>query len=162
MNDSCSICVSIKVKQKPNVHVAARLSYSIVTASIPDVFTINRDTGALRLQASLAAVVSEMFNMTVEASDGLHSQYAYLTMHIVDENRFAPTFTEGEYSLTLEETTDTGTTVLQVSAEDLDSTVLAFTILSGNTGNAFSLKPLSGTVGFRDLLLPIRKYSHRV
>ena len=72
-------------------------------------------------------------------------------------NRFVPTFTEGEYSLTLEETTDTGTTVLRVSAEDLDSTVLAFSIVSGNTGNVFSLKPLSGTVGLGDLLLPLRK-----
>ena len=72
-------------------------------------------------------------------------------------NRFAPTFTGGEYSLTLEETTDSGTTVMRVRAEDVDSTVLAFTILSGNRGNAFSLKPLSGTAGFRDLLLPLRK-----
>ena len=72
-------------------------------------------------------------------------------------NRFVPTFTEGDYSLTLEETTDTGTTVMRVSAEDLDSTVLAFTIVSGNTGNVFSLKPLSGTVGLGNLLLLLRK-----
>ena len=72
-------------------------------------------------------------------------------------NRFAPTFTEGDYSLTLQETTDTGTTVMRVSAEDLDSTVLVFTIVSGNTGNVFSLKPFSGTADLSDLLLPLRK-----
>ena len=163
-----TILLIIVNKKKHNkityVPAAARISYSVVSASIPDVVAINRDTGTLRLQSSLAAVTSEMINVTVQAFDGLHRQHAYLTMHIVDQNRFAPTFTftEGEYSRTLEETTDAGTTVLRVSAEDLDSTVLAFTIVSGNTGNAFSLKPLSGTVGFGDLLLPIRQYSHRV
>ena len=84
--------------------------------------------------------------MTVTASDGdgSHDQLAHLAMHVVDENRYAPAFEEDAYSLSLEESTAVGTTVLQVSAEDADSSELSFSIVSGNTGNVFSLKPLSG------------------
>ena len=126
--------------------VAARLSYSVLSASPPDIVVINHDTGALRLVSSLSSVTSELVNVTVRVSDGdgSHDQLAHLTMHVVDENRYVPVFGEDAYSLSLEESTAVGTTVLQVSAEDADSSELSFSIVSGNTGNVFSLKPLSG------------------
>ena len=125
--------------------VAARVFYSVTSASAPNVVVINRDTGALRLRSSLSSVTSEKVNVTVRASDGLHEQVARVTIHIVDRNTNAPSFPKGTYSISLEESTVVGTTVLRVSAEDADSSELAFSIVSGNTGNVFSLKPLSGT-----------------
>lgn len=119
--------------------------YSVVSASMPDIVTINRDTGALRLLSSLSSVTSEMVNVTVGASDGFHDQVAHLTMHVVEQNRYAPAFVEESYSLSIKESTAVGSTVLQVNASDADSSGLAFSVVSGNTGNVFSLKPLTGT-----------------
>ncbi|KAI0232123.1 Protocadherin Fat 4 [Lamellibrachia satsuma] len=122
----------------------SRVFYSVVAASTPDIVIINRDTGALRLLSSLTSVTSDVVNVTVRASDGLHEQVARVTMHVVDQNLYAPVFSKDAYSLSLKESTAVGTTVLRVSAVDTDSSVLAFSVVSGNTGNVFSLKPLSG------------------
>ena len=117
----------------------------MVAASTPDIVIINRDTGALRLLSSLSSLTSDVVNVTVRASDGLHEQVARVTMHVVDQNQYAPAFSKEAYSLSLKESIAVGTTVLRVSAVDTDSSVLAFSVVSGNTGNVFSLKPLSGT-----------------
>ena len=139
------ICNHYDLGNKIALLIAARVFYSVTYTSTPNVVVINRDTGALRLLSSLSSVTSEKVNVTVRAFDGLHEQVARVTIHIVDQNTNAPSFTKGTYSISVKESTVVGTTVLRVSAEDADSSELAFSVVSGNTGNVFSLKPLSGT-----------------
>ena len=70
----------------------------------------------------------------------------FVTVTNINDN--APEFGQEAYSVSLKESTAAGTTVLQVNASDADSSVLTYSIVSGNTANAFSLKPLSGTASF--------------
>ena len=148
----CFVAISIyrlkplQFKNNNSTFIAAQVFYSVVYVSVPNVIGINRDTGALRLISSLSSLTSEIISVTLRASDGLHEQVARVTIHVVEQNRYAPAFSKETYSLSLKESTAVGTTVLRVSAVDTDSYVLAFSVVSGNTGNVFSLKPLSGTI----------------
>ena len=73
------------------------------------------------------------------------SSSAQVVVTVTHVNSNAPEFEQELYSLSLAESTPVGTTVLQVNASDADSAVLTYSIVSGNTANAFSLKPLTGT-----------------
>ena len=73
------------------------------------------------------------------------SSSAQVVVTITNVNDNVPEFEQELYSLSLAESTPVGTTVLQVNASDADSAVLTYSIVSGNTANAFSLTPLTGT-----------------
>ena len=73
------------------------------------------------------------------------SSSAQVVVTVTNIKNNAPEFEQELYSLSLAESTPVGTTVLQVNASDADSAVLTYSIVSGNTANAFSLTPISGT-----------------
>ena len=85
-----------------------------------------------------------MFVLTLNTGTPAKSSSAEVFVTIININDNAPKFGQESYSISVNESTAVGTTVLQVNASDVDSPVLTFSIESGNTDKAFSLKPLSG------------------
>ena len=71
------------------------------------------------------------------------SAEVFVTITNINDN--GPLFGQEAYQVSLKENTTIGTTVLQINASDADSPVLKFSILSGNTGSAFSIEEQSGT-----------------
>ena len=71
------------------------------------------------------------------------SAEVFVTISNINDN--GPVFGQGSYSVSLKDNTTLGTMVLQVNASDADSPELMFSILSGNTDNAFSISAQSGT-----------------
>ena len=86
-----------------------------------------------------------MFVLVLYTGTPAKSSSAQVVVTITNVNDNVPEFEQELYSLSLAESTPVGTTVLQVNASDADSAVLTYSIVSGNTANAFTLTPLTGT-----------------
>ena len=66
----------------------------------------------------------------------------FITITNINDN--GPVFGQQSYSFSLKDNTTVGTMVLQVDASDADSPELMFSIVSGNTDNAFAISAQSG------------------
>ena len=89
-----------------------------------------------------------VFSLLVQASDGALSDSATVTINLtdVDEDSIitnkAPTIIAATFSLA--ENSPIGTVVGTIEASDPDGDTLTYTILSGNTGQAFGLGYATG------------------
>ena len=108
---------------------AGELSYSIVDGNDQsggvDRFAINNATGAIRLSRSLDFDTQAGHNLTVQVQDSsppFNSASATLRLTVTDINDNTPTFDNTTYRVDVEENTPSGTTVISVTATDLDST----------------------------------------
>lgn len=88
-----------------------------------------------------------LIHLLVEAKDGGHPALSSITsidVQILDTNDHVPTFHQELYSLTVPEDTPTDTTLLTLSAEDLDwspeNTHLDYAIIQGNEERRFCLE----------------------
>ena len=86
-----------------------------------------------------------MLSMISDAGTPVKSSSAEVFVTVTNINDNGPVFGQGSYSVSLKDNTTLGTMVLQVDASDIDSPVLTFSILSGNTESAFSMSGQSGT-----------------
>ena len=90
------------------------------------------------------------FSLLVQASDGTLNDSAIVTVNLtdVDEDIIttnqAPTITAATFNLA--ENSSNGTVVGTIQALDPDGDTLSYTILSGNTGQAFSLNSSTGVL----------------
>ncbi len=125
------------------------LSYSIISGNTGNAFAINTGTGALTVNNSTALnyEVATSFGLTVRVQDNgqgnLYSQ-AIVTVNITNVNEnpniVSQTFSIAENSLN-------GQQVGIVVASDPDAgQTLSYSIISGNTGNAFSINTGTGVL----------------
>ena len=70
---------------------------------------------------SLDYETQTQFELVVEATDGLFSSFANVTINILDQNDLEPAFISSSYSATINESLPIGSSVLQVRAVDGDS-----------------------------------------
>ena len=96
---------------------------------------------ARKLKKLILHIVSVL---TLHTGTPAKSSSAEVFVTVTNINDNAPEFGQEAYSVSVNESTAVGITVLQVNASDVDSPVLTFSIASGNTDNAFSLKARSG------------------
>ncbi|CAD5111751.1 DgyrCDS1030 [Dimorphilus gyrociliatus] len=126
------------------------ITYSIVSAedqaavSTMNLFKVGPSSGHLQLVASLDrdAGVTE-HRLVVKAADSgasVLSVTASLTLTISDYNEFTPTFDHLLYNTTVAESAAVGTTVLSLTASDLDATsTFAFSFGTGNELDHFEI-----------------------
>ena len=89
--------------------------------------------------------ISHMHHMlTSNTGTPAMSSSAEVFVTILNINDNGPLFGQHSYSVSLKDNATIGTTVLQLNASDADSPALMFSILSGNTDNAFSISEPSG------------------
>lgn len=118
-------------------------SYSFTAGNDESIFAIDAATGEVIVvdDAALAASATSQFVLTVEAADqgpGTLTSTGTLTIDIID-NQF-PTISAA--TVALDENSANATPVTTVVASDADMDNLSFSILSGNTGNAFAIDAL--------------------
>ena len=83
-------------------------------------FTISPLTGILTVNESLDREETDMYILSITASDGLHSATLSVTILITDVNDNVPTASESRYEVEVSEGASVGTRVFQLSAVDRD------------------------------------------
>ncbi len=116
---------------------------SIIAGNDEGIFAIDQVSGEVIVvdDAALQSSVTTQFILTVEAADqgpGTLTSTGTLTIDIID-NQF-PSISAAVVAL--DENSTNTTSVITVVANDADMDNLGFSILSGNTGNAFTIDAL--------------------
>ena len=109
---------------------SANLNYSItsVTATrntetmpvVGDAFTINKETGEIRLNHRMNRETIDLYVLRVSATDGTHSDTVKVSVSVLDVNDNPPQFLTGTLSVEVDELADVGTRVVRVVAADQD------------------------------------------
>ena len=128
------------------------LSYTILSGNTGQAFILNSSKGVLIVSDSTALdyETTPSFSLLVRASDGFLSDSATVTVNLIDADgdivitNQAPTITAATFSLV--ENSSNGTVVGIIEASDPDGDTLSYTILSGNTDQAFSLNSATGVL----------------
>jgi gliding motility-associated-like protein len=128
------------------------LSYSITGGNTGGAFTINASTGAITVAdaTKLDYESLQQYSLTVEVIDkaGLKTTAA-ITVNLKDVNE-APVAQAA--TVQLAEHSSNGTAVHTIAATDADAgDVLTYSIVSGNTGNAFTINSTTGEITVADV-----------
>eukprot|EP00794_Sanderia_malayensis_P006323 gene6323-7047_t len=115
-------------------------------------FAIDRNTGNITLIGALSFGVRNSYRLKVKAEDSASSPRfgtADVVITVQDTNDFSPVFRPTTYSKDIAEGSAIGTVVVDVNATDQDtgpSGILAYSIESGNTNNAFMIVSHTGEI----------------
>lgn len=131
----------------------ASLTYSLED----DEFEIDAITGVITNRAGSVLDYEDqtLHSFVVAASDGVFVTRANVTVSVFDENDNPPIFTQSSYTVSISETLQGGSSVVQVEAQDADSGVNAvssYSIASGNTDEAFNIDSASGIISTSRML----------
>ena len=148
-----------------DVGTNAEILYSILPSPSSDTFTIDRQTGVLRVDKVLvykkpsAAGNENFYNVTVKARNS-YSPFSEKTVSVIvevtDSNDHPPVFTSPSYVFFAVRSTTAGETVARVEAvddEDVGANALVhYEAVSGNGTSWFNIDPDSGNVTAATLL----------
>ncbi|XP_062856682.1 protocadherin Fat 2 [Trichomycterus rosablanca] len=131
--------------------------YSIISGNEDRRFQINSETGELWLKEALDFELCHEYQLSVEGARGKPSftDIAMVIVNITDINDNPPAFSRGDYSAEISEDISPGTTVMQVTAIDLDgplNNLIHYSIVSGDSRQQFSIDPRSGHIKVRSEL----------
>ena len=109
------------------------LVFSITYQSSPDSFTINSTNGAIYTNREFVDDIGSTISVSVLVSDrgspSPRTDTTIVFVSVLKENLYSPNFSQPDgYAVTIEETIDTGTFVLQLTATDQDGDSIIYTI----------------------------------
>lgn len=132
-----------------------RVKYRIVQGGSRDSFgkfSLEADTGLLRLQGELDYETTHKYVLNISATDEgspPQSSYQLLTIYLVDVNDNAPQFRPSLFFGNVSENEPVGTPVMKISANDLDSGsngALTYSIPRGKVLPKFAINGSSGVI----------------
>uniref|UniRef100_A0A4W6E2A7 Protocadherin-16 n=1 Tax=Lates calcarifer TaxID=8187 RepID=A0A4W6E2A7_LATCA len=112
-------------------------------------FSLNPNTGSLSIFKPLDREEQDIFNLTIIAEDhGIpqHSSSQLLCVHVIDVNDEVPWFEESQYEAQISENQPSGTSVLTVSASDLDQGTNGQVTYGGISEEGFRINPVTGVI----------------
>ncbi|XP_071379690.1 protocadherin-16-like [Centroberyx affinis] len=127
----------------------SRVTYSIQSGNKEGTFSLNPNTGSLSIFKPLDREEQDIFNLTIIAEDhGIpqHSSSQLLCVHVIDVNDEVPWFEESQYEAQIAENQPPGSTVLTVSASDLDQGTNGEVTYGGISEEGFSINPSTGVI----------------
>ncbi|MEX2234574.1 MAG: cadherin domain-containing protein [Cyclobacteriaceae bacterium] len=130
--------------------VTATLSYSIIAGSTGTAFAINSSSGRITVNDAtlINFEVTPTFYLIVRVDDGLFFDDATIQIKLSDVNE-SPSIEQALISL--DENSPNGFLVHTVEGSDPDTGAqLNYTIVSGNTGAAFTIDDISGEIKVRN------------
>ncbi|KAJ8280395.1 hypothetical protein GJAV_G00054020 [Gymnothorax javanicus] len=126
--------------------VNGQILYSIVSGDRENQFFIDPITGLMKVNKELDRETVFSYSLAVRALDSgspAMSSTVMVNIDIADINDNPPSFTPSNYTAVIQENKPVGTSILQLSVTDKDSShngpPFEFQILSGNEGNEFIL-----------------------
>ncbi|XP_065110593.1 protocadherin Fat 1a isoform X2 [Paramisgurnus dabryanus] len=130
----------------------AEIFYSLLD-SAHGVFSIEEETGVLRISHPLDRELQPLYTLRAKATDRgspRHlSSVTTISISILDINDNPPVFERREYTATVAEDVSVGTQVLRVHAASRDAEAgaeITYAIISGNERGAFRVDPHTGGV----------------
>ncbi|XP_014251864.1 cadherin-related tumor suppressor [Cimex lectularius] len=132
-----------------------QVSYSVISDWANDIFSLNPQTGVFTLTARLDYEEVQHYIFVVEAEDGgkpALSSTVSVYINVLDVNDNAPLFDPMSYSNEVFENATIGTSVVTVTATDLDSDDngrVEYNIISGNDDSVFEIDIDNGTIRTR-------------
>ena len=129
------------------------VTFRIISGNEEGKFAIGNMSGMITLESTLNYEVRSSYNLTIEASDGLNSANAILTITVLDENEFAPVF-QGRTTFAVEEERPNGTLVGTIRATDADGDPMnnQVTYSFVQSSNYFTIGRTSGEIRTRGVL----------
>nr|XP_054754585.1 protocadherin Fat 4-like [Lytechinus pictus] len=151
--------VGVIIATDPDAGSNGEVVYSVVEEGAPgeDVFYLDPMTGAFRLQQTLDYEVKQHYYLTVTATDkgsSPRSSMATVYINVEDVNDNDPIYNPVYYSEEVPEDVAIGTSVVSLTATDLDSGLngeLQFSIVSGDPSKRFTVYPNGTIVTIRNL-----------
>ncbi|XP_064159770.1 protocadherin Fat 3a isoform X4 [Anguilla rostrata] len=128
----------------------AEISYSIRSGNERGKFQIDTATGTITVSKALDFETCKDYFLTVEARDGGTPPLSAVTtvnINLTDVNDNAPIFSRDVYTSIISEDATIGESVVQLTAEDVDSQVngqILYSIVSGDRENQFFIDPITG------------------
>lgn len=126
-----------------------RLSYSLVDS--PPVFSVNAQSGLVRLERPLDREVCDRFNLTLQAQDHGQPPLATrvpLTVLVQDVNDSPPEFTQQVYAVAVSEAAPLGSPIdagLRAVSRDAGvNAQITYSLVAGNERGHFSIEPSTG------------------
>ncbi|KAJ2950025.1 hypothetical protein O0L34_g11362 [Tuta absoluta] len=129
----------------------AQITYTLISDWANDVFTLNPQTGVFTLTARLDYEDTQHYILVAQAQDNGHpslSGTVTVYVNIIDLNDNAPIFDPMSFSNEILEDVPVGTSVVTVSATDMDSGLngkLQYSITSGDESHDFKIAS-NGTI----------------
>uniref|UniRef100_A0A4W6FZ14 FAT atypical cadherin 3 n=1 Tax=Lates calcarifer TaxID=8187 RepID=A0A4W6FZ14_LATCA len=145
--------------QDPDIGPSGQVRYSLIN-DFNGTFEINAVSGVLRIRKELDFEKQQFFNLTVLAEDrgvpSLRSE-TFVEVEVVDvnENLYAPYFTDFAVRGSVKENSRAGTSVLTVSAKDEDKGrdgVLRYSVRGGSGLGTFTIDEDTGVIYTAGLL----------
>ncbi|CAH1776950.1 unnamed protein product [Owenia fusiformis] len=127
-----------------------KLWYSITGGNDEFAFTIDIETGNIRLARALDWERTPEYNLTISVTDGVNTVYTWLYVEVLDINDNRPTFKQQVYSVEISENTTPGTSVIQVTADDADKDKRLFytfhSAMHGDSMRKFKIDQHTGVI----------------
>ncbi|XP_030634016.1 protocadherin-16 [Chanos chanos] len=126
-----------------------RVSYQILSGNSEGKFSLNPNTGSLSILKPLDHEQQDLYNLTIVSEDHgtpQHFSTQLLSVQLIDVNDEVPRFEKSEYRAYIKENQPPGTTVLVVSATDLDQGTNSQVTYGGIAEDGFSIHPVSGII----------------
>ena len=128
-----------------------KLVYFIRSGNIYDPFKLNGNTGSLSVRKK-EELKNTSYGITVSITDGTEPVFTYINLLESSATNNAPLFLDPIYSFSVAQNAAVGTEVGEVDASDMDYHRVVYTIVGGNTGNAFAVNnfgeiTVAGTIG---------------
>ncbi|SMP82697.1 cadherin domain-containing protein, partial [Noviherbaspirillum suwonense] len=126
------------------------LAYSLVAGGDASAFTINATTGALAFAAApnfevpTDAGANNVYNVTVQASDGVLNTTQAIAVTVTNVNDVAPAFTSPATFMLPENSTAVGI----VAATDADNPTVTYSLVAGGDAVAFTINTTTGALAF--------------
>lgn len=127
--------------------------YALVDGNREEKFRVDASTGQLLVAGILDRETEDQYVLTVAAMDaapeGSLTSTASITVDVLDENDNQPEFTQTEASISIKETTEIGTELMQFQATDPDLGInqeVSFGIASGSGQGTFRIDTHTGTL----------------
>ncbi|XP_060070203.1 cadherin-related tumor suppressor-like [Ylistrum balloti] len=131
-----------------------QVTLSITAGNIGNQFRISQ-TGVVTLADRLDRETRDVYDLTLNASDGINISQSIVTIIVTDVNDDIPSFNSALYTFDLPEDMAPHTTIGRVDATDNDLGVngqVSYTLLSQFGGDMFDLDPNQGTFTLRNQL----------
>lgn len=131
-----------------------KLKYEILSSSMNSIFTIEENTGSLRIESPLDRETCDKYEIILRVSDGgipARSTIVTAIVYVSDVNDMAPKTTKPAYDFSVSENIVIGTTIGIISVTDEDSGInsqVTFTIVTNWKGAPlhFEIDRTRGTI----------------
>eukprot|EP00105_Crassostrea_gigas_P046218 XP_019930366.1 PREDICTED: protocadherin Fat 4 [Crassostrea gigas] len=156
---NCKVNATDHDRSKQFHHVTYQMVPS--SGSSQNHFKINKTSGEISVWTALDYDAGDHdFNLTVKASDSIHSSTCTLSIIVEDVDDTPPTFQKTMYYFHVSENQPAGTLVGQVKAEDKDSSSLKYQLETSDQNQTFQLNATTGQITTRLSLDREKKQSY--